>query len=235
MFVKAIKKAKGSMFPIFSWKQEGATATVGVSGTGFFINPDGYFISVAHIFDNPDPHTKYYYMGLLPDLVQNPFQEITEITRDDSQDIFVGKINITNNDYFNLANQLPLEGKSVCIAGYPLASISFSDSGILQLGGVRRYFQPSFVLDIAKLNSDNGQGIIREHDGFLVRDAGLFGMSGGPVFDRLGKVLGIQGSVTSPRDSISASGRKISVENALVIKSPLIIKVLKNNKIQFNK
>ena len=83
-------------------------------------------------------------------------------------------------------------------------------------------------------NSDNGAGKIRKHDGFLVRDVGLFGMSGGPVFDTRGVVVGMQGSVTPPRVSTHSSGRSISVENALAIRSNLILDLLKLQKIRTN-
>jgi S1-C subfamily serine protease len=84
------------------------------------------------------------------------------------------------------------------------------------------------------MNCDNGAGKIRAHDGFLVRDFGLFGMSGGPVFDKAGTVIGMQGSVTAPRVSEGAGGRKITVENAAVIRSGLILELLEKNHIRHN-
>lgn len=234
MFVKAIKIAKQSMFPIFKWEQQGANAQVGVAGAGFFINSNGYFISVAHVFDGASQNTKFLFMGRLPDKLQKPTLEIKEIARDDDLDIFLGKIETKSPTYFYLSKIIPDEGRSVCISGYPLAKISKNSQGGLELGGVRRYFQPSFVLDKGVANVDNGQGRIRKHDGFLVRDFGLFGMSGGPVFDQNGVVVGMQGSVTEPRVSRNSSGRTISVENAQAIRSNLIIQLLRSNKIRFN-
>lgn len=55
----------------------------------------------------------------------------------------------------------------------------------------------------------------------------MFGMSGGPVLDVDGRVAGMQGSVTEPRASKSAGGREIHVENALIIRSNLILAYLK--------
>ena len=113
-----------------------------------------------------------------------------------------------------------------------MAQISQNNLGGLELSGVKRYFQPSFVLDNIKTNIDTGKGFKRIHEGFLARDVGLFGMSGGPVFDIKGKVLGIQASVTDPR--ISSSGdRTIIVENAIIIKSSLIAKLLKMHDIEY--
>ncbi|OGH55394.1 MAG: hypothetical protein A2423_01160 [Candidatus Levybacteria bacterium RIFOXYC1_FULL_40_10] len=59
-------------------------------------------------------------------------------------------------------------------------------------------------------------------------------MSGGPIFDINGVVVGLQGSVTSPRESVSGDGRKISVENGMAIRTELILNVLKKNKIRYS-
>ncbi len=234
MFVKGVKKAKQSMFPIFRLEPRGAQAEVGVNGTGFFINSRGYFISVAHVFDGASKSTKFLFLGRLPEQLQNPPLEIKEIARDDDLDILLGRIETKNSVYFYLSNKIPEEGRSVCVSGYPLAQISQNPQGGLEVGGVRRYFQPSFVLDRAILKSQNEKGKIRNHDGFLVRDVGLFGMSGGPVFDVNGRVVGMQGSVTQPRESKNSSGRTITVENAVVISSKQILKFLKGQKIRTN-
>lgn len=233
MFVKAVKKSKGAMFPIFRWQQQGNQAQVGVAGTGFFINSDGYFVSVAHVFDNADQNTKFIFWGRLPEQLENPNLQIQELAKNDEFDIFVGRINIKSPAYFYLSKNTPGEGRSVCISGYPLAQISKNNQGDLELGGVRRYFQPSFVLDKLIINSDNGAGKVRKHDGFLIRDVGLFGMSGGPVFDKSGVVLGIQASVMNPRESKNAN-RTISVENAVAIRAGKIIELLKDKHIHFN-
>lgn len=209
-------------------------ANVGVVGTGFFLNSKGYFVSVAHIFDSSNQNTKFLYIGRLPENLHKPRLEITEMCRDDELDIYVGRIDLKTQNYFYLSKTIPDIGRSICVSGYPLAQISTNSQGGLELGGVRRYFQPTFVLDKGIANSDNGQGKIRKHDGFLVRDAGLFGMSGGPVFDTKGIVVGMQGSVTQPRVSKNLSGRTISVENALAIRSNLILDLLKKSKIKSN-
>lgn len=232
MFVKAIKVAKNAMFPIFRFDQlSEQQARIGVIGTGFFINTKGTFVSVAHIFDDSNQSTRFFYLGKLPENLQKPRLEIVEVCRDDQADIYVGRVDLKTSGYFSLSKTIPEIGRSVCISGYPLAQISMNQQGGLELGGVRRYFQPTFVLDRAVINSKNSQGKIRKHDGFLVRDIGLFGMSGGPVFDVDGVVVGMQGSVTQPRTSTNGS-RTISVENALVIRSNLILDLLQQNNIR---
>jgi hypothetical protein len=232
MFVKAIKHVTDAIFPIFRLQQSLSGNQISASGAGFFINSKGYFVSVAHLFDDTNPQTIFQYRGRLPDRPHNPALQIVEVARDNNHDIYIGRVNIRTPNYLYFARKLPDIGKSICIGGYPLASIHLNTQGVLQGGDIRRYFQPSFVLDKFILNS--GTNIVRVHDGFLIRDFGLFGMSGGPVFDINGIVFGIQGSITQPRESRSASGRSITVENALAIRSELVLSLLKQHNIAFN-
>ncbi|MDP3057737.1 MAG: serine protease [bacterium] len=235
MFVNAIKIASKAMFPIFRVEQvTSSQMIVNVAGTGFFISSNGNFISVAHVFDNTTNNPKYFYFGKLPTDLQSPPIEIEEIIRDDSNDIYIGRVKKKTDTFFRLSSKLVDIGRTICIGGYPLAQITNNSQGGLELMGVRRYFQPSFILDYIKANSDNGAGKIRLHDGFIVRDIGLFGMSGGPVFDTTGTLVGIQGSVMPPRQSTGANGRTISVENAVVIRSNLVLDFIKHRGIRIN-
>lgn len=80
--------------------------------------------------------------------------------------------------------------------------------------------------------ADNGTGLIRNHQGFLIRDFRLFGMSGGPVVDVNGRVLGMQAAITSPRESTNGT-RTITVENAVAISNDRIIQLLEDNEIDY--
>ncbi len=232
MFVDAIKKIEKTMFPIFFVEEMApGQATLGISGTGFFINSDGVFLSVAHIFDSIAENKKYVFYGFLPDNVVNPYIEIQELCRDNEHDIFIGKVDMKTPDFLEISEKMPDIGKTICIAGYPLAEITLNAAGGFELNGVRRYYQPSFVLDYTTANIGNDKGVIRTHNGFLVRDFGLYGMSGGPVFDITGKIFGIQGSVTRPRISTNGTD-SITVQNAVAIKTDLIL--MEANGIRFN-
>lgn len=228
MFENAVKKVQKSIFPIFFEKTISLnTKQIGVAGTGFFINDNGYFVTVAHIFDSADANARFLYIGLLPENIHRPEPlVIEEIAKRDVDDIFIGKLAITDNEYLHLSKEVSGIGKSICISGYPLADIKLNKHGGIDLSGVRRYFQPTFILDHGMAKNKNASGLERAHVGYLIRDVGLFGMSGGPVFDVQGTVIGMQASVTDPRKSSNGSGREIVVENALAIQSSKIIDVL---------
>jgi S1-C subfamily serine protease len=232
MMVKAVKEIKEAMFPVFRRITNGEKVGLGVAGTGFFINSNGVFITTAHIFDEPDAQTQFVYHGRLPDKLEHPFLPIQELTRDDERDIFIGRVNLSDTGFLQFASDPAEVGKTVCIAGYPLAQITINAGGGFELGGVRRYFQPSFILDFGGGPADNGAGLIRNHQGFLIRDFGLFGMSGGPVVDVNGRVLGMQAAITNPRESTNGT-RTITVENAVAIGNDRIIRLLEDNKIDY--
>lgn len=232
MFIKAIKKIEEGMFPIYCAEDQadGLTRWI-VVGTGFFIGKDGTFLSVAHLFDGRTPQMRFHFLGHSPNhVLPNPI-EIQELARDNQNDIFIGKIDFKVKNPLILSNHVPQVGKTICIAGYPLVTLITNPQGQLVLDGVRRYFQPSFVLDRAQGSVPFGT-LVRTHNGFLIRDAGLYGMSGGPVFDSKGKVIGIQGSVMS---RTSTNGAKtINIDNALIIKNELAVNLLKNEEIKIN-
>jgi hypothetical protein len=231
MFVNAIRTAKKAMFPIFRREQVSDTqCRVMAIGSGFFVNRQGVFVTVSHLFDNPNDQTSFCYWGELPDHVHNPSLIIKEIGRNDDLDVFVGKIEMNSPKHFDFLEVDPEVGQSVCISGYPMATIGVDDQGRFQLGGVRRYFQPSFILDQGAFDTDNGFGQIRKHTGFLVRDMGYFGMSGGPAFDIYGKIIGMQASIIH---RVNASGNLSTVvQNAVIIKNDVIKELLNKFKVE---
>jgi S1-C subfamily serine protease len=96
-----------------------------------------------------------------------------------------------------------------------MAVVSSNPEGGL-VGNVRRYWQPTFVVDATQAVVDN-----RTYDGYIVQHACLPGMSGGPVFDMGGKVRGM--AVASLTRTIpQPGGNPFVVSNGIVIDVELI-------------
>ena len=211
MFVRANRKVKPAIFPLLRLLEEPGQAQLAVAGAAFFIDAQGTFATCAHLFDNAAPGMRFIYWGHLPENVQNPPIDIVELGRNNVADIVIGRLNMPNpTSFLELGQGTPDPGKHVCIVGYPLARITLNAHGGPDFGQVRRYPQPSFVLD--GMESElNG----RHHRGFCVRDAGHSGMSGGPVVDENGVVLGMQAAVGHREDRLGP--HRLVVHNALVI------------------
>ncbi len=229
MYQTAIEKIKRSVFPVFFVTQHGNSHTIGVGGTGFFIDDQGHFLTALHVITEAPPNAFFEYRGNIPSHVQNPPERITEIYRDPIRDIFLGKVNINGTVPVERIMDRPKPGTSVCLSGYPLAQLSGDAGGNLNVGLVRQYWQPTFVIDEFTMQA-NGQNYV----GFITRDISLNGMSGGPVFDMDGVVHGIDTAFLT-REIPQKDKPAIQVFNAVVLENASIIdvyeKIIKPGKI----
>lgn len=186
MYQIAIERIKKSIFPIFFVSTDGQNTQMGVSGTGFFIDNNGHFLTALHVMTEAPSNSIFQYRGNIPEHIVNPPEVITEIYRDPIRDIFLGKININGTTPVEPIIDRPKSGKSVCLCGYPLAKLTQNPDGSINVSAVRHYWQPTFIIDAVTV-ADNGKNYI----GFMTQDISLNGMSGGPVFDTDGVVHGI--------------------------------------------
>lgn len=226
MFAVAVAKVTNSLFPIFRSTPlaDAKQCALRVVGSGFFVDTRGTFVTVAHLFDNAAADATFEYRGRSPDHFQNPTLSIVEVDRDEARDVLVGRVNgLQLSLGLDLAEKQAEIGTSVCVAGYPLSRIEAGPQGGVDVTHVRRYFQNTMIVDRAACQ-DAGTG--RRHEGFMMTEFSLFGMSGGPVVAADGTVVGMQASVTKPRISEGAGGRKISIENAIAIDAQHIVALL---------
>lgn len=186
MYQEAFQKIKQSVFPIFFASAQGANTQIGVSGTGFFIDDKGHFLTALHVITEAPANAVFQYRGNIPGHIQNPPAVITELFRDPVRDIYLGKIDIGVTTPVAYTLEKPKVGKSVCLCGYPLAQLSMQHDGSLNVAAVRQYWQPTFIIDEITI-LDQGKNYV----GFMTQDISLNGMSGGPVFDTDGVVYGI--------------------------------------------
>lgn len=216
MYQLAIEKIKTAIFPIFYNIAQGTSSQIGVSGTGFFIDNQGHFITALHVITEAPPMSTFNFRGNIPDHVTNPPLEVFEFYRDAKRDIFLGKININNSSFVRISADKPKVGKSVCLCGYPLAQLSTNSDYALNVSAVRQYWQPTFIIDNMHV-ADN----VKNYQGFLTQDISLNGMSGGPVFDTEGVVYGVN-TAFFHREIPQANKSAIQVFNGIVLENSYI-------------
>jgi S1-C subfamily serine protease len=210
MFADAIAKLTGSIFPIFYAYERQDGPIIGVSGTGFFVDDSGLFVTVDHSMNCAPSGSTYYYYGNLPDQLSRPALEIERIASDPARDLFLGKVARGRVQAVELSGEPVRPGESVCLSGYPMAEVSLSTGGGF-VANVRRYWQPTFVIDATQAIVDD-----RTYDGYLVGHRCFSGMSGGPVFDVAGKVRGMA-VATLTRTEPELQGEPTVVRNGIVL------------------
>lgn len=215
MYQNAFEKIKKSIFPIFYHSIQGSTWQIGVSGTGFFIDDKGHFITAHHVTTDIPANSTLFYFGNVPEKIVPPIK-IIEVFSDSIRDIFLGKIDVNESTPVDISFDKPKIGKSVCLCGYPLASLFQNPDGTINVSNVRQYWQPTFIIDA--ITADNNG---RTHVGFMTQDTSLQGMSGGPVFDINGIVYGID--VATLTRNISQKNRTpIEVHNGVVTENATV-------------
>ena len=63
MYQHSIAQIKNSIFPVFFQSIQGPTTQIGVSGTGFFIDDQGHFITAHHVTTDVPPNSTLLYLG----------------------------------------------------------------------------------------------------------------------------------------------------------------------------
>jgi S1-C subfamily serine protease len=210
MYADAVARISDSIFPIFVVPPDDAVVSMGVTGTGFFVDDSGLFLTADHVMTSAPAGSTMYYYGKVPDSVCQPAVEIERVASDPVHDLFLGRI---SRDYLapvEFSNEALRPGDSVCLSGYPMAVLGLSASGGV-VGNIRRYWQPSFVIDVAEAVINN-----RLYEGYIVQHTCLRGMSGGPVFDMQGKVRGMA-VATLTRAIPEPGGNPTIVANGIVI------------------
>ncbi|MFI5323944.1 MAG: hypothetical protein ACHQ6U_10520 [Thermodesulfobacteriota bacterium] len=79
MYEKAIIKVSRSIFPVFYKLRVNGITTVVISGTAFFINDLGHFITATHVTADIPSGAKLLYAGNLPHSSLDHPVEIEEV------------------------------------------------------------------------------------------------------------------------------------------------------------
>jgi S1-C subfamily serine protease len=210
MFADAVAKLTASIFPIFYTYEREDGPIVSVSGTGFFVDDSGLFVTVDHSMNCAPAGSTYYYFGRLPDRLVQPPVEIERVASDPGRDLFLGRVERDWLRAVELSGEAVRPGDYVCLSGYPMAEVSIKADGRL-VANVRRYWQPTFVVDETQAVVDE-----RVYDGYIVDHPCFSGMSGGPVFDVAGQVRGMA-VATVTRSEPDLNGQPVVVRNGIVL------------------
>jgi S1-C subfamily serine protease len=208
MYADAVARISQSIAPIFFARLEGDVSYIGVSGTAWFVDDRGLFVTAEHIVANAPAGSTMYYYGTVPDRVCEPV-EIECVAVDAARDLYLGRVARDYPRPVELSCEAVRPGDSVCLAGYPVIVPWLPDRGLA--GNVRRYWQPTCVIDDAEVVIGR-----RTYAGYIVQDACLRGMSGGPVFDLSGKVRGMAAAALT-RTIHDTSESPTVVKNGIVI------------------
>lgn len=223
MFADAVARLAASIFPVFYAYEKSDEVVMSVSGTGFFVDDTGLFVTGDHIMNCAPAGAEYYYFGNLPDEMLQPPLEIERIASDPGRDLFLGRVRRDDLRAVELSCEPVRPGDAVCLSGYPMAEVSVNPAGGF-VADVRRYWQPTFVLDAT-------QAVVghRVFDGYLVADPCLSGMSGGPVFDVEGRIRGMS-AATVTRTVPSLDGDPVVVRNGIVLDSEYVRAFVEQNR-----
>ena len=138
------------------------TESQGSSGSGFFINNKGYFVTNNHVVKGCK-QSKITFKGESIDA------EI--IATDQTLDLALMKANVKPKNYLNLSDEPPEKLQKIYVAGYPFGKGLSDDLKLTQgiISSVKGYKDNSNQIQIdAAINSGNSGGPIVNEDGDLV-------------------------------------------------------------------
>ena len=132
------------------------------SGSGFFINNKGYFITNNHVVD-----------GCTESKITFKKETVNAelIATDQSLDLALLKVNVRPKDFLNLSSDPPEKLQKIYVAGYPFGKGLSDDLKFTQgiISSVKGFADNSNQIQIdAAINSGNSGGPIVNEDGDLI-------------------------------------------------------------------
>ena len=135
------------------------------SGSGFFVNNDGYIVSNYHVVE------MCQYVGAS---VEGDLLNVKVIASDITNDLIIGKVEeLSNNGFLALSSDGAFLGDNVIAAGFPLAG-TLSDN-----------------LKVTRGIVSSMSGMENNYSEYQIDAAVQSGNSGGPLIDASGNVVGV--------------------------------------------
>lgn len=169
-------------------KDQGVVTSDSNIGTGFVVDASGWIITNQHVVSS----TTADYKVVTSDGNQ---YDVTEIARDDANDIAILKVDAENLTVLTLGDSAKLAvGQDVIAIGTPLGEYS---------GSVTKGIISGLDRTVSTSSSWYG-GTSKTYEGVIQTDAAINpGNSGGPLLNSQGEVVGINFATTSGAENIS--------------------------------
>jgi len=202
---KVVKKIPSKKQIIKAPEIDGSLLTIG-SGSGFYINKQGYALTNNHVVD---------ICKQMVGIVNGKEILFRVITTDKTNDVAVIKTNQRSFNFIKINNDGAKLGENIIAVGYPLSG-RLSDSVKITRGIVSALSGP---------NNNSGQ---------IQIDAALQpGNSGGPVINEKGELIGIA-SAGLNKLLMAKEARYIPENVNFAVSSSIVTNILKNKKINYS-
>jgi S1-C subfamily serine protease len=221
VFNGAFKIGQNAVFPLLSIAERSAGEfAVTRHGTAFFVSSTGIAITAAHCAILSQPNSRFVYSGSLPHYNEEQFLSISVLAQDIVADLAILKVDMISNNYLKISNIIPSIGELVCPMGYPEFLVQTRH---WQPELVRQHIEPTYVVGRSNVAGD----VSNIGDGILLQRSSPPSMSGGPLLNLGGEVVGICVMTTSDIDlKFSNSDRQISVNFGVAAKTKRSIELL---------
>lgn len=134
-----------------------------IGGTGFIVQPEGYVLSCDHVVPGEEPDSTVVVMGSVGGRYEHSYP-LTVIRRDKEADLIL--LRLPQKSWHSLKSSAEANrGSEILAIGFPMAK------DVVDV--------PGFITGV----DDDGR--------WLTDDGFTYGMSGGPVFNRSGALVGI--------------------------------------------
>ncbi len=193
VIIEVVEKSKDAVVSIAVNRvefvpKEGIIDSVSNIGSGFIVDPSGLIITNQHVVSDENADYK---------IITNEGEEyeVTQIFRDDINDIALLKINTEDLPVLELGDSDNLiQGQLVIAIGTPLGEYAGSvTKGVIS--GLNRS---------VTARSQGFWGVAKTYEDVIQTDAAVNpGNSGGPLFNSKGQVIGVNFATTAGADNIS--------------------------------